>query len=108
MRALAASAISTIEQNAVNVASEEMLIDESNGGDLTDLPLGNNLLAYNVLSESGTSLGTIESILLATYPPVALRIAAFQLAGGKTFSAKEVTDYGRGEIYILDKVAKRL
>ena len=107
-RALAASAISTIEQNAVTIASEEMLIDESNGGDLTELPLGNNLLAYNVLSESGTSLGTIESILLATYPPVALRIAAFQLAGGKTFSAKEVTDYGRGEIYILDKVAKRL
>ncbi len=107
-KALAASAISTIEQNAVNVASEEMLIDESNGGDLTDLPLGNNLLVYNVLSESGTSLGTIESILLATYPPVALRIAAFQLAGGKIFSAKEVTNYGRSELYILDKVAKRL
>ena len=85
-----------------------MLIDESNGGDLTDLPLGNNLLVYNVLSESGTFLGTIESILLATYPPVALRIAAFQLAGGKTFSAKEVTNYGRSELYILDKVAKRL
>ena len=106
--ALAASAISTIEQIAVTVASEEMLIDESNGGDLTDLPRGNNLLTYRVMSESGTSLGTIENILLATYPPVALRIAAFQLAGGKIFSAKEVTSYGRGEIYILDKVAKKL
>ncbi|HEY6285991.1 MAG TPA: PRC-barrel domain-containing protein [Ktedonobacteraceae bacterium] len=106
--ALAASAISTIERNAVTVASQEMLIDESNGGDLTELPLGNNLLGYSVLSESGTLLGTIENILLATYPPVALRIAAFKLAGGKTFSAKEVTNYGRGELYILDKVAKRL
>src|SRR5881396_3547177 len=105
---LLANSLYTAEQNAVTVASQEMLIDESNGGDLTELPLGNNLLAYNVLSESGASLGTIESILLATYPPVALRIAAFQLAGGKTFSAKEVTNYGRSELYILDKVAKRL
>jgi hypothetical protein len=60
------------------------------------------------LSESGTSLGTIENILLATDPPVALRISAFQLASGKTFSAMEVTRYGRNELYILDKVAKRL
>jgi uncharacterized protein YrrD len=107
-KALAASAISTIVRNAVTVASEEMLIDESNGGDLTDLPLGNNLLSSEVLSESGTSLGTVGNILLATNPPVALRIAAFQLVGGKTFSAQEVTDYGKSEIYILDKVARRL
>ncbi len=107
-KALAASAISTIAQNAVTVASEEMLIDESNGGDLTDLPQGNTLLSYRVLSESGNSLGTIENILLATNPPVALRIAAFQLVGGKIFSAEEVTSYGRGELFILDKVAKRL
>jgi uncharacterized protein YrrD len=107
-KALSASAISTIVQNAVTVASEQMLIDESNGGDLTEFPLGSNLLTYNVLSESGTSLGTVGNILLATNPPVALRIAAFQLAGGKTFSANEVTSYGKGEIYILDKVARRL
>ena len=107
-KALAASAISTIAQNAVTVASEEMLIDESNGGDLTDLPQGNNLLSYRVLSESGNSLGSIENILLATNPPVALRIAAFQLVGGKIFSAEEVKSYGRDELFILDKVAKRL
>ena len=107
-KALIASAISTITMNAVTVASEEMLIDESNGGDLTGLPHGNNLLSYRVLSESGNSLGTIENILLATNPPVALRIAAFQLDSGKIFSAEEVTNYGRGEMFILDKVAKRL
>jgi len=107
-KALASSAISTIARDAVTVASEQMLIDESNGGDLTELPLGSNLFSYRVLSESGTSLGTVGNILLATNPPVALRIAAFQLAGGKTFSAKEVTGYGKGEVYILDKVAKRL
>ncbi len=100
--------ISTIDQNAVTIVSQEMLIDESNGGDIIELPLGNNLLGYNVLSESGTFLGTIENILLATYPPVALRIAAFQLTGGKTFSAMELTRYERNELYILDKVAKRL
>ena len=107
-KALVASAISTIAMNAVTVASEEMLIDESNGGDLIDLPQGNHLLSYRVLSESGNSLGTIENILLATNPPVALRIAAFQLDSGKIFSAEEVTSYGRGELFILDKVAKRL
>jgi hypothetical protein len=107
-KALSASAISTIARNAVTIANEEMLIDESNGGDLTDLPLGNNLLSYNVFSESGASRGTVENILLATNPPVALRIAAFQLAGGKSVSAQEVTGYGRGEIYILDKAAKKL
>jgi uncharacterized protein YrrD len=107
-KALSASAISTIAQNAVTVASEQMLIDESNGGDLTEFPLGSNLLSYNVLSENGTALGTVGNILLATNPPVALRIAAFQIAGGKTFSANEVTSYGKGEIYILDKAARRL
>ena len=106
--ALVASAISTIDKNAVTIVSQEMLIDEDNGGDLTEFPLGNNLLSYKVLSESGNSLGTIETILLATNPPVALRIAAFQLDSGKIFSAEEVTSYGRGELYILDKVAKRL
>ena len=107
-KALTASAISTIVRDAVTIASEEMLIDESNGGELTELPLGNNLLYYKILSESGSSLGTVGNILLATNPPVALRIAAFQLAGGKTFSAQEVTRYEKGVIYILDKVAKRL
>ena len=107
-KVLAASAISSIDQKAVTIANQEMLIDESNSGDITELPLGNNLLGYSVLSESGTSLGTIEGVLLATYPPVALRISAFQLARGKTFSAMEVTKFGRSELYILDKAAKRL
>ena len=107
-KVLAASAISSIDQKAVTIANQEMLIDESNSGDITELPLGNNLLGYSVLSESGTSLGTIEGVLLATYPPVALRISAFQLASGKTFSAMEVTKFGRNELYILDKAAKRL
>lgn len=105
---LTTNVISTIDQKAVTIANQEMLIDESNGGDITELPLGNTLLGFNVLSESGTLLGTIENILLATYPALALRIAAYQLAGGKIFYAKEVTNYGRNELYVLDKAAKRL
>lgn len=107
-KALATSAISTIDLRAVTIASEQMLIDESNGGDLTRLPLGSNLLGYKVVSESGTLLGSVGDILLATYPPVALHIAAFRLAGGRTFSAEEVTSYGKGIMYVLDKAAKRL
>ncbi len=107
-KALVTSAISTIGPDAITVANEQAVIDESNDGELSQLPLGNNLLSYKVLSESGTLLGTIGNILLATEPPVALRIAAFQLADGRIFSAKEVTGYGRDEIYILDRVARRL
>ena len=107
-KALATSAISTIGPDAFTVVNEQMLIDESNDGVLSQLPLGNNLLSYKVISESGTLLGAIGNILLATDSPVALRIAAFQLADGRIFSAKEVTDYGRDEIYILDRVARRL
>ena len=107
-KALIASAISTIDRNAVTIASQEMLIDENHGGDLMELPLGNNLLTYNALSENGTALGPIENIFIATVPPVALRIEAYQLANGKIVYAKEVTGYGRNELYILNKVAKGL
>ncbi len=62
-KALATSAISTIGPDAVTVANEQMLIDESNDGELSQLPLGNNLLSYKVLSESGTLLGTVGNIL---------------------------------------------
>ena len=107
-KALMSSAIRTIRLDAVTVASEQMLIDESNDGELTQLPLGNNLFSYKVLSEKGTFLGTIENIYLAINPPVVLRIAAFQLDSGGTLSANEVTSYSNGELYILDKAAKRL
>ncbi len=105
---LTPNVISSIDRNAITITSQEMVIDESNGGDITEYPLGNDLLGYTVVSESGSTLGKIESILLATNPPVALRISAFQLAAGKTFSAMEVTTFGRNELTILDKAAKRL
>ena len=107
-KALASSVISTIERNAVTVANAEMVIDESNFEELSELPLGDELFGFKVLSESGSLVGTVANILLGTHPPVALRIAAFQLDNGKTFSAEEVTRYGKREMYILDQTAKRL
>src|SRR5258708_12242621 len=61
-KALVSSAIRTIEPDAVTVASDQMLIDESNGGELDQLPLGNNLIASQVISESGTFKVTISNI----------------------------------------------
>src|SRR5260370_3892466 len=68
-KALAASAISTIDLRAVTIANEQMLIDESNGGELTQLPFGSNLLAFQGPIASGTLVATLDNILPATYPP---------------------------------------
>ena len=107
-RALSASAISTIERAAVTIASDSMLIEEANSGHLLDLPTSSSLLSSVVKSEDGNTLGKVSGILLATDPPVALRIAAYQLDNGKQFSANEVTDYDGNVMYILNKAANRL
>ena len=107
-KALASSVINTIERNTITVENAEMLIDERNFEELSELPLGDELFDFKVLSESGSLVGTVANIFLGTYPPVALRLAAFQLAGGKTFSAEEVTRYEKREMYILDQAARRL
>jgi uncharacterized protein YrrD len=107
-RALSASAISTIERASVTIASDSMLIEEANGGHLTELPMSGNLFASVVKSENGDTLGKVKAILLATDPPIALRIAAFQLDNGKTFSANEVADYDGNVMYMFDKAANGL
>jgi uncharacterized protein YrrD len=107
-RILSASAIGTIERAAVTIASDSMLIEEANSGHLLDLPTSNTLLSSVVKSEDGNTLGKVSGILLATDPPVALRIAAYQLDNGKQFSANEVTNYDGNVMYILNKAANRL
>ena len=110
-RALTSNAISTIEPDKITIANPQMIIDERNDGRLPVLRLGNSLPSYKVVSESGTDVGTVGSILLAVDPPVALRITGFELAGGRrnrTFSAHEITSYGHDVITILDQVAKKL
>ena len=107
-RALSASAIRSIERGAITIASDTMLIEEANSGHLLELPTGSSLLSCIVKSENGDTLGKVGSILVATDPPVALRIAAYQLDNGKQFSANEVTNYDGNVMYILNKAANRL
>ncbi len=107
-RVLSSSAIKSIERAAVTIASDSMLIEEANSGHLLELPTSSSLLSSVVKSEDGDLLGKVSGILLATDPPVALRIAAFQLDNGKRFSANEVTDYDGNVMYMLNKAANRL
>ena len=107
-RILASSAIRSIERDAVTIASDTMLIPEANSGHLPELPTGNALLSRVVKNEDGEEVGRVGSVLLATDPPIALRIAAYQLENGRQFSANEVTAYDGNIIYILNKAASRL
>jgi uncharacterized protein YrrD len=107
-RILSASAISTIERASITIASDMMLIDEANSGHLLELPTSTSLLSSVVKNENGDVLGKVNGILLATDPPVALRIAGYQLDNGRRFSANAVTDYDGNAVYILNKVANGL
>jgi uncharacterized protein YrrD len=107
---LPSNGISAIGRDAITTANQEMVIDERHDGRLPALPLGHSLLSYKIMSESGDLVGTVGSIILNTFPPIALRVVAFELAGGRhrTFSAQEVTHYGQDVIVILDQVARQL
>lgn len=107
-RLLTASAIQSIERDAITIESETMLIKETHGGNITEYPLGSSLLNSTVKSESGTTLGTISDFQIATNPPVALRISDYRLDNGSAFSANAVTGYQDDTIFILDKVARAL
>lgn len=105
---LSSSAIRSIERDTVTIASEVMLIPEANSGHLPELPRGSSLLNCVVKNEDGDVVGKVGAVLVATDPPVALRIAAYQLENGRQFSANEVTAYDGSVIYILNKAASRL
>lgn len=107
-RILSSSAIRSIERDAVTIASEMMLIPEANSGHLQELPTGSSLLSCIVKNEDGDAVGKVGGVLVATDPPVALRIAAYRLENGRQFSANEVTGYDGNVIYILNKAASRL
>lgn len=78
-RVLLASAIAALSADGVTIANEHMLIDESNAGHLSQQPRGQQLLGAHVVSEQGHELGTVDNLLLGIYPPVALRISAFEI-----------------------------
>lgn len=109
-KALPSNAISAIGSDAITTDNAEMVIEESHDGRIAELPSGHSLFSYKIVSENGDVVGTVGNILLNTNPPIALRIAAFELAGRgyQVFSANEVTHYGRDVIVILDQVARQL
>ncbi len=112
---LAANVINTIERDRITVVNSETVIDESHDGRLSQLPLGHELLTYNVMGENDDTVGVVTNILIQTNPPIALHVAGFEIAKDRdersrrrTFSADEVTDYERDKIFIMDQVAKKL
>jgi len=107
-RLLTSNALRSVERDAVTIASEMMLIEESNSGHITVLPRGSALVGQEVKSESGKSLGKVREVVLDTVPPLALRIAEFVLDDGKTLSAVEVTAQSGDVIFVLDRAANRL
>lgn len=114
-RVLKATAIKAIEQEAITIANEEMLMKEQSGSQLPEV-LAHNLLSYKVMSENGTFVGTISDLVLGVVPPIALRVAAFELGTGpegrfsrpKIVDADEVVHYQDNTIVILDQVARKL
>ena len=109
--------INGIGENAITTANEERLRKESEDKRLSTLILGQDLLSYKVMSASGTLLGTIGNVLLATDTPTTPRLTAFELSGGLrehlsrrylTFPAEQVVSYGADVLVIPDEVARSL
>ena len=108
--ALPASAIEAIEPEAVTVKSAEMLTKA-----LPPLPLGSTLISCKVVGEKGEELGTVNEIWLGIVPPVALRVAAFEMASNsarshhnKGFTANAIVRYEDGLIVIQEQIAHHL
>lgn len=102
-RILLASAISSIDSAGVTVANESMLIDEANAGPIYQLPRGQNIPGFTITTEQGRTQGAVRNVILGIYPPVALRIAAFELDDRRRsrISAQEVIGFGEGILTVM-------
>lgn len=102
-RILLPSAISSLDRDGVTIANAEMLIDEANAGPIYQLPTGNRLFGLNVTGENGESVGSVRHLLLGIYPPVALRISAFDLddRGARRISAHEITSFEENALTVM-------
>lgn len=116
-RVLPDNAINAIGTDAVTTDDEEKLIHEKDEAEFSTLPLGQSLLNYKIMSESGTFIGTIGNVLLDVTTPAAIRIYAFELSGGlrnrfsghySTFYAQQVIRYGQDVLVIPDAVGTEL
>lgn len=116
-RVLLARSINALGQDAVTFANESLLIKESNNEALAKMLSGHNLLAYRVLSESGTVVGTIGNIQIDITTPTNLQLVTFELAGGlfqhlsknfPTFEAAQIIRYGQDVLVISDAATEIL
>ena len=113
-RALPTSVINAIGVDAITFTSENQLIKENSNELTAKLPLGSTVLAYRVLSEGGTVIGTVGNILLDISTPSALKVVSFVLSAGirarisghyPAFDANQVVRYGQDVIVIPDAIA---
>lgn len=108
-RSLPVTGIQEFNKERVLIPSAQMLTKR-----LPPLPQSEALLGKKVVSESGSEVGTVGEVYLATDHPVALRIAAFELASGsgrragRTFTADEVVTYDDHAVIVYDRAARRL
>lgn len=107
-RALTTNAISTVERDAITIANDQMLINPAHDGRLPVLHRGHELLMFKVKDEKGNAISTVSNVVIATYPPVAMRVAAFELANGRTVDANGVGVYERDAIILMAQAARRL
>ena len=112
---LVAARVNSVGQDAITIANEAALQSQSEDKKIATLPQGESMLAYKVLSASGTLIGTVGNILLYTNTPSTLQVAAFELSGGlreklgghyPTFAASQVLSYGKDVLVIPDDLAQ--
>jgi uncharacterized protein YrrD len=108
--ALPVQAIQSVEADAVTTDTERRLLSA-----LPALPSGQSLRGRKIIGENGTEAGIVGDILIGVDPPVAMRIAGFELAnpskGGvrpKRFSAEAVVSYEEDAVVIDEQIARRL
>ena len=109
-RVLLSSSISSIDQSGVMIANEFKLIDEDNAGPIYQLPLGDRLTGFRIVTEEGQSLGSVRNIVLGIYPPTALRISAFELDDRQAtrVSAHEITHFGEDSLTVMEQEGKKV
>lgn len=107
-RALTTNAIRTVERDAITIPNDQMLINPAHDGRLPVLHTGQELLTFKVKDEKGNVVSTISNVVIATYPPVAMRVAQFELANGRVVDANGVGVYERDAIVLMAQVARRL
>jgi sporulation protein YlmC with PRC-barrel domain len=104
-RVLLTSAIAALDRDGVAIENENMLIDETNTGHLTQLPLGSQLIGSRVVNEQGDELGNVSGLLLGINPPIALRISAFEIGRqrARRIPAQAITRIEGSTVTIMDQ-----